>query len=216
MDCCNTGATDEQFDRALAGRELRRFRRNGPDAPTRQLIAAAQALPLPERPTLLDIGGGVGTIHHVLLDQGFAAATHVDASAAYLDAAREESQRLGHGTRVRFQRGSFTTVAPGVEPADVVTLNRVVCCDPDYAGMLGAAAARARHRLAFSYPRPRPIIRWAVALANAIRRMRGKEFRAFVHPPSKMTKVLEQNGLRRIWEGGTWIWAIDVFERTDG
>jgi 2-polyprenyl-3-methyl-5-hydroxy-6-metoxy-1,4-benzoquinol methylase len=213
MTCCHRCATADQFDPAIARRDLRRFRRRGPDAPTRHLLAAVQARSLPPQPTLLDIGGGVGAIHHVLLEHGFSRATHLDASGAYLAAAADEARRLGHADRVQFQLAEFPAEASTVPSADVVTLNRVVCCDPDYVRLLGAAANRARHVVAFSYPRPRWLTRLFVTGANVVRRLRGRGFRAYVHPPARMSAVLEGGGMRRAWAGGTWIWAVEVFER---
>jgi magnesium-protoporphyrin O-methyltransferase len=172
-----------------------------------------QARRLPPRPTLLDIGGGIGAIHHVLLEHGFGEATHLDASAAYLAVAADEARRLGHADRVHFQLGEFPADAATGSPADVVTLDRVVCCDPDYARMLGAAAHHARHLLAFSYPRPRWLTRFVVAGINALCRLRRRGFRVYVHPPDKMVAVLEAAGMRRAWTNGTWIWTVEVFER---
>jgi magnesium-protoporphyrin O-methyltransferase len=94
-----------------------------------------------------------------------------------------------------------------------VTLDRVVCCDPDYARMLGTAAALTRRFLAFSYPRPRWIVRLVVAATNAGRRLFGNDFRVHVHPPDRMDAVLEQAGMRKAWSGGTWVWAVELFER---
>ena len=213
MTCCHRCATADQFDSAVARRDLRRFRRRGPDAPTRHLLAAVQARLLPPGPTLLDIGGGIGAIHHVLLERGFSQATHLDGSGDYLAAAADEARRLGHADLVQFHLAEFPAEASMVAAADVVTLDRVVCCDPDYAGVLGAAATRARRLLAFSYPRPRWLTRLVVASANAVRRLFGRGFRAYVHPPARMTAVLEGAGMRRAWAGGTWIWAVEVFER---
>jgi magnesium-protoporphyrin O-methyltransferase len=114
---------------------------------------------------------------------------------------------------VEFVYGDFTTVADRLPVADVVTLDRVVCCDPDYARLLTAAAAHARRAVAFSYPRARWLARALVVSANAIRRALGRAYQAYVHPPAAMAAVLEQNGLRRRWAGGTWIWAVELFER---
>ncbi len=214
MDSCHCCATAAHFDTAEARRDLRRFQRRGPDASTRQLLTAVQARSLPPDPTLLDIGGGIGAIHHLLLKRGFGRATHVDASDSYLAVAAEEAKRLGHGDRVQFHFGEFPAEGSALPAADVVTLDRVVCCDPDYAGLLRAAADHARRVLAFSYPRARWYLRLTAVIKNAIRRLSGSEFRFFVHSPDRMKAVLEKAGLRRVWEGGTWIWAVDLFERT--
>ena len=211
--CCNV---DHLFDARVARRDLRRFRRRGPNAVTRALLTAVcDAAPSPA-PDLLDIGGGIGAIHHRLLEQGFARATQVDASAAYLAAARSEAERLGHGDRVTFRHADFRAVSAEVPGAEVVTLDRVVCCDPDFDSLLGAAGLHARRLLAFSYPRPRWPVRAVIAMANAWLRLRRQSFRVFAHSPRAMAAVLERGGLRRRWAGGTWVWAVEVFERAPG
>ena len=213
MTSCRCCATDQQFDHRLAVHDLRRFHRRGPDPATQQLLDAVRESPLPPGPTLLDIGGGIGAIQHVLLEHGFARAAQVDASQAYLAVAATEAARLGHSGRVSFTHADFRAVAPTVEAADVVTLDRVVCCDPDYAGLLGAAADHTGRLLAFTYPRARWYTRLYVATMNAWRRLRGEPFRSYIHPPAAMTAVLERRGLRRRWVGGTWIWTAELFER---
>jgi magnesium-protoporphyrin O-methyltransferase len=213
VSCCQPTAADQQFDARIAQKDLQRFRRRGPDKSTRHIIGALGRAALPAGPSVLDVGGGVGAIHHVLLDQGFANAQHVDASSAYLAAAAAESARRGHAARVQFVHGEFAVVADRIPAADVVTLDRVVCCDPDYARLLTAAAAHARRALAFSYPRPRLLARWIIALANGLRRLMRQPFRVYLHSPTGMGAVLERQGLRRRWSGGTWIWAVELFER---
>jgi len=179
------------------------------------MLAAIVALPLPPGPTLLDVGGGIGALHHTLLDRGFARAVQVDLSRAYLATAAEEATRRGHSGRVVFQHGDLSSLAPGLPRADVVTLDRVVCCDPDFTRLLSAAAERARCAVTFSYPRPRWLVRVFVATANGARRLMGQAFRAYVHSPAAMTAVLEQSGFRRAWTGGSWAWAVDLFERRE-
>jgi magnesium-protoporphyrin O-methyltransferase len=213
MDCCRTDAHERFFDARTVRRELKRYRKRGPGPSTRSLLAAIEDAAPPAGSTLLDIGGGLGTIHHRLLDRGFAAATHVDASTAYLAAAGEETQRLGHSERVTFRHGDFHALAAELPPADVVTLDRVVCCDRDYESMLGQAASHARRLVAFSYPRPRWFIRLFIGFGNAFCRIAGRTFRAYVHPPAAMAAVLERSGFRRRSAGGSFVWAAEVFER---
>ena len=177
------------------------------------MLAAVLAYPLPPNPSLLDVGGGIGALHHALLDRGFARALHIDGSQAYLATAAEEAARLGHAGRVTFRQGDFASMAPSLPPADVVTLDRVVCCDPDFTRLLTAAADRARCAVAFSYPRRRWVVRAVIAAGNAARRLTGRAFRVYVHPPAAMAAVLERAGFRRRWMGGSWVWAVELFER---
>ena len=213
MTTCQCRAADEEFGAAIASRELRRFRKRGPNRATRLLLDAVRRVPLPAQPSLLDVGGGIGAIHHVLLDGGFGGATHIDASRAYLDVAQEEAERRGHKARVAFVHGDFHALAAATPLADVVTLDRVVCCDPDYATLLGAAADHARHLLALTYPHDRWFTRLFVTIINGLRRLRGTPFRAYIHPPGAMAAVVEGRGLRRRWTGGTVVWKVEVYER---
>jgi len=207
--CC---AVDREFDPKIARRELKNYRKRGPASPTKELLDLVTPR-LPAEATLLDIGGGVGTIHHELLDRGAKSAVQVDASAAYLAASEDETKRRSHQDRVAFRHADFRAVASDIAPADVVTLDRVVCCDPDYETLLGLAAARARTALAFSYPRARWASRVFVATINAWRRLTGAAFRAYIHPPEAMAAVLERSGLKRVAATMRFIWAVEVFVR---
>jgi magnesium-protoporphyrin O-methyltransferase len=215
MTSCHCQAVDQEFNTRIARRDLQRFLRRGPEPSTKAMLAAVLNFALPPAPTLLDVGGGVGVLHHTLLDRGFARALQIDISEAYLATAAAEAARRGHAGRVAFRQGDFSSAAPSLPAADVVTLDRVVCCDPDFARLLAAAADRARCVVAFSYPRPSWLVRAFVAAANAARRFMGRAFRAYVHPPAAMAAVLERSGFRRGWMGGTWGWAVELFERKE-
>jgi magnesium-protoporphyrin O-methyltransferase len=210
---CDCTPVDSFFDPRKAGRELKKFRKRGASRRTREMLAAIEKASLPPGPTLLDIGGGVGAIHHDLLNRGFSHATQIDAAKAYLDVAKVEAERLGHVGRVSFLHGSFHDLVETAPEVDVVTLDRVVCCDPDVRSMLGGAASRARCLVGFTYPRPRVVVRAMIAVLNLFEQTFGKGFRAYVHSPHEMAAVLEHNGLKRHWAGGTWMWAAEVFER---
>lgn len=212
MTCCQSCIASKQFDRRVAERELRRYRRRGPDAATRVLLNAVQARSLPPTPTLMDVGGGVGAIHHVLLERGFGQALHFDASDSYLAVAAAEAERIGHASRVRFEAGDFSS-ASALPDVDVVTLHRVVCCDRNGPELLRIAAAHARQLVAFSYPRPRWITRGVLAGINAFKRLTGDPFRVYLHEPSTLAASLEREGMRRAWSGGTFVWSVEVFER---
>ena len=84
MDCCTPGGDpryDRQFGARHAADKLRAYRRNGPAAMTRELIDALAADGVMGL-TVLDIGGGVGAVHHELLSVGAQSAVDVDASRA--------------------------------------------------------------------------------------------------------------------------------------
>jgi ubiquinone/menaquinone biosynthesis C-methylase UbiE len=137
---CHCEAADRHFDTARAEQELAQYRRRGPRGTARRLLHLLRKGGVrPE--TLLDIGAGVGVVHHELLADGVATAVHVEASSAYLQAARSESVRRGQAERVEFVHGDFVALAPGIASADLVTLDRVICCYDALEPLLAESAA---------------------------------------------------------------------------
>ena len=118
----------------------------GPDDWTTRLIDELAAGGV-DGMTVLDIGAGVGAVHHALLVAGARSAVDVDASGPYLDVARGEAERRGLGDRVTYRKGDAVALAPELDDADLVALDRVVCCYGDMPGLVGAAAGRTRRRL---------------------------------------------------------------------
>jgi len=212
MMCC-TGHCAAQVDSKVAKRDLRRYRRRGADATTRLMLAEIRRLPLEGR-HLLDVGGGIGVITCELADTLVASAAIVEASPAYLEVARREVG-LKYGSRsTQFVLGDFAAIAGTLSDADVVTLDRVVCCYPNAESLLGAAAARTRQVLAFTYPRDLWYVRSMFAFGNFWLRLTGKKFRAFVHAPERMAAVLETAGLVRATQRETLVWMLDLYHRS--
>jgi 2-polyprenyl-3-methyl-5-hydroxy-6-metoxy-1,4-benzoquinol methylase len=214
VTCSHCEITGKEFDAAIARADLKRYRRRGADAVTRKLIALVEGAQLVPGSTLLDVGGGIGAIHHHLLDHGVERVLHVDASQAYLAAAREEADRLGHADRVTFRHAEFRVTAQSVGLVDVVTLDRVVCCDPDAASLLRSAADCTRRLLAFSFPRRNWLSRLAAAGGNRWRALWGNEFRVYIHSPEAMVTVLQRAGLALRAESATLAWRVMLFERS--
>ncbi len=210
-NCCEI--TDNAFSEAEARSELRRYRRKGPAKQTVLLLNAIRSLNL-RNAALLDIGGGIGVIHHELLNDVVYEATHVDASSAYLKEAQSESARRGNSERVRFVHADFTDVAAQVPEADVVTLDRVVCCYPDFRRLLQAAADHSRRALAFTYPRETWFLRIGLGLINFFQRLRRDPFRVFLHPVEEMDALLRREGLERVSRRRLLVWEMALYQRT--
>src|SRR2546426_9307242 len=60
MCCTRYCAAEALFNSKMAKRDLRCYRRRGPDATTRLMLAEIRRLPL-EGQHLLDVGGGIGS-----------------------------------------------------------------------------------------------------------------------------------------------------------
>ena len=142
--CCGEGipSCERVFDRQTADRDVRDYRRKGAPWATRELIDELAAGVDLGGATVLDVGAGVGTVHLGLLARGAASAVDVDGSGAYVAAARDEAERAGYGDRVRHVVGDLTLVLRRRSKlADLVALDRVVCCYGDMASLLTAASS---------------------------------------------------------------------------
>lgn len=98
MSCAQCRGLERLFDESTAARDLRDYRRKGPNKTTRWLIDALKEEGI-DGATVMDIGGGIGAIQHELLQAGASRAAGVDASTAYLAAIKEEAERQGHADR---------------------------------------------------------------------------------------------------------------------
>lgn len=209
-NCCEI--TDKTFSEQEAKANLKDYRRHGPPKHTSLILDAIRSLHL-RNATLLDVGGGIGTIHHELLRDVAREATHVDASSAYLKVATEETKRLGHTEQVQFIHADFTDVAAELPAADVVTLDRVVCCYPNFRELLRAAASKSRTAVALTYPREAWWTRSVIAVMNIVQKIRRDPFRVFVHPVADMESVLNEAGLRKISTRRLLVWEMTCYQR---
>jgi 2-polyprenyl-3-methyl-5-hydroxy-6-metoxy-1,4-benzoquinol methylase len=209
---CQCQGIESVFSSSLAEQQLRRLRRRGPQKTTRLLLEALRARGVPGR-SLLDIGGGVGVIQHELLAAGLSEATSVDASSAYLAASRAEAEHLGYRDRVRYHFGNFVDLASGIPPADIVTLDRVICCYDDMETLVRLSTARAVRLYGVVYPRSSWWVRLGTSAANLIHGLRGSTFRIFSHKTASVEAITSAQGLARVFHRNAGMWQVALFAR---
>jgi SAM-dependent methyltransferase len=215
MNCCTQcEGIENMFDRKVADDDLREYQRKGAAKQTRLLLDTLRQAGV-EGLTLLDIGGGVGVIQHELFKSGIQAATDVDASSAYLTVAREEAARRGHADRVRFVHGNFVELAPEIDSADIVTLDRVICCFPDVEAMVSLSAARAGKWYGLIYPRDTWWMRLGERIGNFFLALTRNKYRFFVHSTEKVDALARQSGLKPHYRArATLFWQVVVYGRS--
>ena len=212
MSCAQCRGIEDMFGDRMARRQLRHYRRKGPGRATRRLLDAISDASVAGG-TFIDIGGGVGAIQHELIARGASTGTSADASPAYLAAARSEAEARGYADRMEYVEGDFVREANKVGEADIVTLDRVVCCYPDMPALLGAAAERARRTLGLIFPRGTRFMRCGVAVVNLFQRLRRHPFRVYVHDPAEIEAVLARHGLSRKHLRDGMVWRVLVVGR---
>jgi SAM-dependent methyltransferase len=204
--CANVFPTRE------AKADLERYRKKGPDPTTRALIDALVAAGV-EGTTLLDIGGGIGVIQLELIGAGVVRAHSVDASPAFVRIARAEAKRRGFGDRTTGQVGDFVALAADVPVADVVTLDRVVCCYDDVGALVGQAASHAGRMVGLVYPRVTWWIRAAARLLNLLMPVLRRAAVIYIHPDAAVEGPLRAAGFERRPVKRTLIWQVDLYLR---
>ena len=192
--CCSPGDLDDVFSPRQARADARAYRQKGLDGEASRIADAVRAR-LPAGYTVLEIGGGIGAIQLALLRDGAAASTNVELSASYEPFARELIDEAGLDGRVVRRVADFVAEADTVPAADVVILQRVVCCYPHAERLVASAAAHARRVLVLTFPVDRLWIRLLVPIANAWMRLRRSKFRIFAHRTSAVIASAREEGL---------------------
>lgn len=200
------------FDGRVARRQLRRYRRRGPPKTTRMLLEALPPEGVEGR-TVLDVGGGVGVVQHELLARGARLVINAEASPAYQDAARREAERRGALDRMEFYLGDFVEAAPAIPSADIVILDRVICCYPDMEALVDTSAAHARIAWGAVFPREHLPMRLALAVANLLLRLRRSAFRVYAHSTAGVEEVLRAQGFTPRVHRRTLLWQVTVWVR---
>jgi hypothetical protein len=212
--CCDPRGCDQTFSAGFARRWAARYRRRGLGRTERRMVDLLERDGVQDA-TVLEIGGGVGELQIELLRHGAASATNLELSPHYETEAARLLADAGLTDRVSRRLVDIAADPDAVEPADFVILHRVVCCYPDYAGLLAAAATHTRRRLVFSHPPRNPVSRALFAGQNLFLRMSGSRFRIFAHPPRAMLGVLAEQGLRPAVAHRGVAWRVATAQRGD-
>jgi magnesium-protoporphyrin O-methyltransferase len=210
-DCCSLPrGYDKLFGEKAARRNLKQYRRRGLDEAGKQMVEFLRGRGV-EGLTILEIGGGIGALETELLKAGASSAVNAELSPAYEPFARELWREAGVEERAEYRIGDVTQ--NGVEPADAVVMNKVVCCYPDAEALVGAAAERARRYLVMSFPRERRLTRIGFGGLNLISRLLRWEFRSFIHPVAEILGAAERRGLKPVDDHRGLVWQIVALER---
>src|SRR5438067_9571673 len=130
MSCCShCAAPASKFDPKRADKDRARYQRRGPDPTTKLILEELRPIMHPGD-TLLDVGGGIGVIGLELQPSGLRHIVLVDAAPGALSVAERLFANARSSARLQILTGDFVDL-PEPLTADIVTLDRVVCCYPD-------------------------------------------------------------------------------------
>lgn len=212
MNCRHCCGANDIFDLKRARKQMRRYRQNGPDRSTRKLLRYIGQTRLNNR-TLLDIGGGVGAIQWFFLENGASKTLDIDASSSYLKIASQYAVEKGWDNDSEFLLGDFVNDFQSSELFDFVTLDKVVCCYPDYQLLLRGASDHCRDTLALTFPVRNLISRFLMYLSSLYYRFKKNPFRTYVHSPSGISQLIRSSGFKRVYNGISFPWHVQIYRR---
>jgi magnesium-protoporphyrin O-methyltransferase len=200
------------FKPRFARRSLKRYQTKGLDDLERRMVVAASAQGL-EGARVLEIGGGIGALQTELLLAGAENGEIVELVGLFEPYARELARERGLAERTSFRVADVLDDPEAVDPADIVVMNRVVCCSPDGVALARQASRLARRTLVLSFPRDLVWLRVAVRIANGGFQLVGRSFRIFVHSRAALVAAAEAEGMRLTDGGHGALWEFAALQR---
>ena len=210
--CCTPKGYRQIFSERSARAQARSYRRSGLDATSRRIVELLKEQGV-KGLTLLEIGGGIGAIQIELLKAGLDSVVSIELTPTYEASATELLLEAGLEDRVDRKVMDFVDSGAEVAAADIVVMNRVICCYPDLPRLAGQAAGHAKGLLIMSFPKERWWTRAVVWMANFGMAVTRREFRIFLHPVSQIVAVTEAHGLKHSVNEPGLFWQISAMHR---
>ena len=213
MACCTLEGTDKMFSRQ-SRYFAKKFRRKGLDRAQRCIVEEIEKIGIKGR-SVLEIGCGVGGLHLTLLKKGASSAFGVEASGGMIAKATELAAELGVSARVAYLQGDFASLNGEVPSADIVVLDKVLCCYPDPESLIVRSVAKARTAYVVSYPRDALLARIGFTSMEKLGILLRWSFHPFYHEPSELERLVQQQGMKAVASQTSPIWQVSIFRREE-
>lgn len=105
-------------------------------------------------------------------------------------------------------------MAADIPEADIVTLDRVICCYADVETLVTRSAGKARRVYGLVFPRDVWWEKLALYVENLGYRVKRSPFRAFVHASELVQRLLASAGLKEIHHRNTFSWQVVLYQRS--
>ena len=212
MNCEHCCGADSFFDLKKARTQLKRYLKKGPLKSTKKLLEGLEDQNFNQK-SLLDIGGGIGAISWHFLQQGGRKITDVDSSKGYIRIAKENADRNGWSDQCEFLFGDYAEISEKITNHDFVSLDKVVCCYPDYKLLLKASIEKCDQILALTFPLGGPIAEFLNLLSRLMLKMSKNPFRPFIHPPKAIRAFIVSSGFKPIHRSISFPWHVEIYHR---
>jgi len=207
--CCGA---DMFFNAKTATKEYNKYLKKGPLKATAKVIQQLAGQNL-ENKSLIDVGGGIGAIQWWFLEQGGQQTTGIDASSGYLQKAHEHATENGWGNKTSFIEGDCTEKYNEVDDAHFITLDKVVCCYPDYKDIISATCEKSREYVSLSYPMDGIISHALRNIGSLYFKIKKNPYRPFVHSVKEIRELFSQKGYERVAHNISFPWHVETYKK---
>ena len=207
--CCGA---DKLFDLKSAQKEMKKYKRKGANKSTKKLLELLFHQNTNGK-SLLDIGGGIGAVQWRFLEKGGKNTLDVDASNGYLEVAKSYAEENNYMDKVRFLNGDLVEKEGEISTYDFVTLDKVVCCYPDYKSLLGLALKKCDSTIALTFPMGGPISKFIAKLEEVYFYFKKIHFGTFVHSPSDIEKFIHSKGFKTVHKSISFPWHLRIYDK---
>jgi len=213
MTCKHCCGADQLFDLKGARKELKKYQKKGPGKSTSKLIKLIFGREDLNGKLLLDIGGGIGKIQWAFLQNGGGKSVDVDASLGYLQVAEEFASANDFSGKASFFHGDFVDHCKEIEVADFVTLDKVICCYPDYKSLLKNSLEKCKNSIGIIYPLGGLLSRAYTQISTLYFLIKKNPFRTYIHPPHEVEEFIMDHGFKACHKNIAFPWHVQVYER---
>ncbi len=164
--------------------------------------------------SVLDLGCGAGTFTATTLQRGAQSAVGIDLSPKMIDVAQELAKTERLETKAKFEVGNAATA--DLSPSDMVVMDKVICCYPQFDTLLKNAAGACRSIIGFVVPRDDGLLKGPLRLGKYIinffeRRRGGIQF--YLHPLDAVDRTLRDAGFVQLRKKGSRLWLVFLYKR---
>jgi magnesium-protoporphyrin O-methyltransferase len=204
--CCGA---DQFFNTKTAKKQYKSYLKKGASKVTKKLIGQLDGMNTGK--SLLDVGGGIGAIQWWFLNQGGKQSFGVDASTGYTELAQNHASKNQLEKSAHFIVGDFIDKADVLPQVDHVTLDKVICCYPDYQAILNLACEKSNNTVTMSYPMDGIIADFFRGFMVLGMKLRGNPFKPFIHRVASVRELMIKNGFEIKSEELSFPWHIETY-----
>ena len=216
MNCCTSDelkAKDDFFSKRAMHYD-KRFHKKGLDKTQQLLLEGITAVinnGKTSASTVMEIGCGVGGLLLTMLGKGVDYAIGVDASEGMLEKARQNAAERNFKDKTLFLHGDFVNVERELQPADIVVLDKVLCCDSDPESLIKKSTGKTKYIYALSFPRDHIFARFFIKAGIAITKICPVKFTPFYHEPNDIKRWTEGANFILSYARNTFFWQVQVY-----